>query len=80
MPIAIPKQFVETIFADQEFRVYGVLKFRELSFRELLGIRENHEILRLENLDIYSILEGAKEHFEPFGVLGTYFLAVTCYG
>ena len=26
--IAISKHFVETIFADQEFQVYGILKFR----------------------------------------------------
>ena len=37
------KHFAKTIFADHEFRVYGILKFRELNFRGLVGIRENRE-------------------------------------
>ena len=44
--IAISKHFTETIFTNQkfqEFRVYGILKFRELNFRGLLGIHENRE-------------------------------------
>ena len=40
--IAISKHFAETVFADQELRVYGLLKFHELNFRGLLGIRGNH--------------------------------------
>ena len=35
--IAISKHFAETIFADQVFRVYDILKFRGLNFRGLLG-------------------------------------------
>ena len=34
--IAFSKHLAETIFADQEFRVYGILKFRELNFCEML--------------------------------------------
>ena len=43
--IAILKQVLETIFANEEFRVYGTLKFRDLNFHSLLhvGIRENRE-------------------------------------
>ena len=48
--IAISKQFAETIFADQEFRVYNSLKIRELNFRGLLKFAK---IMRLENLDVY---------------------------
>ena len=64
--IAIPKHFAETIFADQEFRVYGIplllalhfekvygiLKFRELNFRRLLGSAKTAKITRLENLGV----------------------------
>ena len=42
--IAISKHLAETIFADQEFRVYGIQKFRQPNFRGLLyTIRENSE-------------------------------------
>ena len=45
--IANFKHFTETIFVDQEFQefqLYGILKFRELNFRGLLGIHKNREI------------------------------------
>ena len=48
--IALSKHFAETLFADQEFRVYGILKFRELNFRELLESAKTAKITRLENL------------------------------
>ena len=32
--IAISKYFAETIFADQEFLIYGILTFRELIFAD----------------------------------------------
>ena len=51
--IAISKHFAETIFADQEFRVYSILKFRELNFRRLLKSVKTTKITRLENLDVY---------------------------
>ena len=55
--IAISMQhFAETIFADQEFRVYGFVKFRELNFRELLKSVKTAKITRLENLDVYGML------------------------
>ena len=56
--IAISKHFVETIFADQEFRVYGILKFRQLNFRGLLatGSAKTAKITCLENLHLYDIL------------------------
>ena len=44
--IAISKEhFAETIFADQEFRVYSILKFSA----------KTAKITRLENLDAYGI-------------------------
>ena len=52
-PIAISKHFTETIFADQEFPVYGILKFRELNFHELLKSAKTAKSTHLENLDIY---------------------------
>ena len=48
--IAISKHFAEQIFTDQEFRVCGILKFRECNFHELLG---SAKITSLENLDVY---------------------------
>ena len=45
--IVLSKQFAETIFADQEFRVYGIINFASLKFREL-------KITQRENLDVYS--------------------------
>ena len=51
--MAIAKHFVETIFVDQEFRVYGILKLFQLNFRGLLGSAKTMKITRLENLDIY---------------------------
>ena len=51
--IAISKHFVETIFAGEEFRVYGILKFRVLNFRGLLGFAKTMNIVRLEILGIY---------------------------
>ena len=40
----------ERIFADQDFLIYGVLKFHELNFHGLLG---SAKIALLENLDVY---------------------------
>ena len=51
--IGISKQFAETIFVDQEFRVYGILKFRELNFRGLLESAKTAKTTLLENLDVY---------------------------
>ena len=51
--IALSKHFAETIFADQEFRVYGILKFRELNFRGLLKSAKTAKIMHRENLDSY---------------------------
>ena len=56
--IAISKHFAETIFANQEFqkfRVYGILKFCELNFRELLGIHENCEKICTSKICMYTI-------------------------
>ena len=46
--IAISKHFAETIFADQEFQVYG------------LGSAKTAKITRLEKLDVY----GTTAHME----------------
>ena len=54
--IAISKHFAETIFVDQEFRVYGNLNFRELNFRGLLKSVKTAKITLFENLDVYSII------------------------
>ena len=43
----------EQFFADQEFGVYGVLIFRELNFRELLGSAKTAKITHLQNLNLY---------------------------
>ena len=59
--IAISKHFTETIFADQEFRVYGFVKFCELNFRGLLKSAKTAKITRLENLDIYGMLSANRE-------------------
>ena len=52
--IAISKHFAETTFADQEFRVYRILKFHVPDFRGLLGTAETAKTTRLENLHVYS--------------------------
>ena len=44
---------METNFADQEFRVYGILKFQEINFRGLLGSEKTAKITHLESLDVY---------------------------
>ena len=54
--IAISKKIAETIFADQQFRVYGFVKFRELDIRELLKSVKTAKITRPENLDVYGML------------------------
>ena len=46
--IAISKHFAETIFTDQAFRVYGILKFCQLNFRELLKSVKTKKITRFE--------------------------------
>ena len=51
--IAISKRFMETIIADREFRVYDILKFRELNYHRLLGSAKTDEITCLENLDVF---------------------------
>ena len=51
--IAISKHFAETVFVDQEFRVYGIQKFRELNFRGLLKSVKTAKIMRRKNLDVY---------------------------
>ena len=51
--IAISKHFAETIFAEQAFRVYGIVKFRKLNFRGLLESAKTAKITGLENLDVY---------------------------
>ena len=53
--ITISKHFAETIFVDQKFQVYCILKFRELVFWGLLGSAKNAQITCLENLDVYGI-------------------------
>ena len=42
-------------FVAQEFRVYRILKFRELNFCGLLGSAKTAKITRLENLDVYGM-------------------------
>ena len=44
------QHFTEKIFADQEFSVYSILKFRELNF---CGLLKSAKITCLENLDVY---------------------------
>ena len=58
--IAFSKHFAETIFADQELRVYGILKFCELNFHGLLKSAKTAKIMRLEDLDVYS-----RSHYFP---------------
>ena len=55
--IAFSKHFAETIFMDQEFRVYSILKFRELNFRGLLKSAKTVKIMHFENLDTYGMLK-----------------------
>ena len=53
--VALSKHFAETIFADEEFRIYSILKFRELNFRGLLKSAKTAKIMRLKNLDAYGM-------------------------
>ena len=53
--IALSKHFTETIFADQGFRIYGILKFSDIKFHRLLKSVKTVKIMCLQYLDVHSI-------------------------
>ena len=78
--IAISKQFMETIFADQEFRVYSILKFHVRNFHGLPGSVKTAKITRLENLDVYGMFFFVKKwcnnivaHMTPYNTTQQFF-------
>ena len=70
------RHFAETIFADQEFRIYDILIFRERNFRGLLGSAKTAKITRLENLEVYDNTN-SYQTMEKHGVADTNFIQET---